>query len=375
VPLPTTVRAFFEPRLGYNLSHVRVHMDPYAAEAVQARAFTFGQHIVFGQGQYVPDTSEGQRLLAHELAHVIQQGAMSHPAAIQRQPQPPGGSQAQGQPNSLMCQGRRDITATFRAFVADVPTLLAQAHGLSAGEKTRLSALANEVLHTEGSADIDNYTVVACTDIPGSLRGEAASAAIDEVAKELLLSTTTADLMATFRRTQDTDVLRRFLQTIAHEKRHVTLGSAVAVAPANLQPGYAPSEAEEAAYRVEEILATAEEIAVSRRFVGTSYKVPVEPTDDEPSVRKLQVQWQHVRYRVTAVELQRLQDVIIEQLRARYGFDNGCDNVITVGVVTAMEGGRWYLCDTDTGRIVTKIPAGLSLCVQNGRHRICGPGP
>src|SRR3712207_9425363 len=53
-------------------SRVRVHTDPRAGElarAVNARAFTLGPDIVFGAGQYAPETGEGKRLLAHELTH------------------------------------------------------------------------------------------------------------------------------------------------------------------------------------------------------------------------------------------------------------------------------------------------------------------
>jgi hypothetical protein len=75
-PLPESVRAFFEPRFRYDFSKVRVHTDSRATElarAVNARAFTIGQNVVFDRGQYAPVTSEGQRLLAHELIHVVQQ--------------------------------------------------------------------------------------------------------------------------------------------------------------------------------------------------------------------------------------------------------------------------------------------------------------
>jgi hypothetical protein len=75
-PLPQSVRTFFEPRFGRDFSRVRVHKDTQAAESAQAadaRAFTTGQDVVFGAGQYAPATSEGGRLLAHELTHVVQQ--------------------------------------------------------------------------------------------------------------------------------------------------------------------------------------------------------------------------------------------------------------------------------------------------------------
>jgi hypothetical protein len=79
-PLSNDLRSFFEPRFGHNFSGVRLHAGGDAAEAahsVQARAYTFGRDIVFGPGEYSPVTTEGKRLIAHELAHVIQQGAVA----------------------------------------------------------------------------------------------------------------------------------------------------------------------------------------------------------------------------------------------------------------------------------------------------------
>ena len=66
-----------EPRFGHDFSRVRIHVDGAAADsarAVGAHAYTLGQHIVFGAGQYHPQTDAGRRLLAHELTHVVQQG-------------------------------------------------------------------------------------------------------------------------------------------------------------------------------------------------------------------------------------------------------------------------------------------------------------
>ena len=65
-----------EPRFGHDFGQVRIHSDRRAAEsaaAVDARAFTVGHKIVMGAGEYAPGTAEGQRLLAHELTHVVQQ--------------------------------------------------------------------------------------------------------------------------------------------------------------------------------------------------------------------------------------------------------------------------------------------------------------
>jgi len=81
-PLPESARAFFEPRFGYDFSHVRTHTGAHAAEsarAVNALAFTVGPNVVFGAGRYEPNTDEGRNLLAHELTHVVQQTpSLSH---------------------------------------------------------------------------------------------------------------------------------------------------------------------------------------------------------------------------------------------------------------------------------------------------------
>ena len=74
--LPSDVRGFFEPRLGYDFRQVRVHTGDSAARAahaIRARAFTVGEDIVFADRQFAPGTRDGRRLLGHELAHVVQQ--------------------------------------------------------------------------------------------------------------------------------------------------------------------------------------------------------------------------------------------------------------------------------------------------------------
>jgi hypothetical protein len=80
-----SARGFFEPRFGHDFSRVRIHTDSRAARlarSVNARAFTLGHDIVFGSGEYSPETREGKHLLAHELTHVVQQGRV--PLRIQR---------------------------------------------------------------------------------------------------------------------------------------------------------------------------------------------------------------------------------------------------------------------------------------------------
>ncbi len=95
--LPENEKRFFESRMGYDFSPVRLHTGSAAetlAQRIQARAFTYGQHVVFGPGEFRPGTTEGRQLLAHELTHVIQQepgrvlgGETSH-FALSRTPSP-----------------------------------------------------------------------------------------------------------------------------------------------------------------------------------------------------------------------------------------------------------------------------------------------
>lgn len=88
-PLADSERAFFEPRFGHDFGQVRVHTNDSAAraaEAIHARAFTYGNHVFFGAGEYTPNTATGRHLFAHELAHVVQQ--QPAPGLIQRQDDP-----------------------------------------------------------------------------------------------------------------------------------------------------------------------------------------------------------------------------------------------------------------------------------------------
>jgi hypothetical protein len=81
-PLAPDVRGRMETALGTDFSQVRVHTGPDAAalsNSLSARAFTRGSDIFLAPGQYEPDTSSGQEVLAHELAHVVQQRTGARP--------------------------------------------------------------------------------------------------------------------------------------------------------------------------------------------------------------------------------------------------------------------------------------------------------
>ncbi|OUL98517.1 eCIS core domain-containing protein [Variovorax sp. JS1663] len=79
-PLGPSLRQDMERRFGHDYANVRVHADSAAAEsarAIDAAAYTVGRHVVFGAAQFAPESSQGRRLIAHELTHVLQQAGGS----------------------------------------------------------------------------------------------------------------------------------------------------------------------------------------------------------------------------------------------------------------------------------------------------------
>ncbi|HEV7859763.1 MAG TPA: DUF4157 domain-containing protein [Pyrinomonadaceae bacterium] len=79
-PLPESSRRFMESRFGTDFSHVRIHTDDHAAQLsrdLSAKAFTVGRDIYFNARNFSPESAEGKHLLAHELTHTVQQGAVA----------------------------------------------------------------------------------------------------------------------------------------------------------------------------------------------------------------------------------------------------------------------------------------------------------
>ena len=119
-PLDSDTRVYMEPRFGHDFSKVRVHADGKAAEsahAINALAYTAGRDIAFGEGQYVPETTEGKKLLAHELAHVVQQESaagiaplIAHKAAAE--------NAAQVAAREIMEQDRSPVLASTEPGIA-----------------------------------------------------------------------------------------------------------------------------------------------------------------------------------------------------------------------------------------------------------------
>lgn len=89
-PMPAKEKSFFEAKMGYDFSGVRIHNNSEAnqsAKNINALAYTHGNNIVFGQNQYNPSSTDGKKLIAHELTHVVQQGGNNN-TSIQRKTPP-----------------------------------------------------------------------------------------------------------------------------------------------------------------------------------------------------------------------------------------------------------------------------------------------
>jgi hypothetical protein len=143
--LDPKTRAFFEPRFGHDFSRVRVHHDAraaHSARAIGARAYTVGADIVFGRGEYDPFSPRGARLLAHELAHVVQQSA------------------APGRANQLQQQDTGDGSADTSAAQPD-----------TSGPQQGLAALIATLRNTIASQGIDPSAEPDATAAPDTAAG------------------------------------------------------------------------------------------------------------------------------------------------------------------------------------------------------------
>jgi hypothetical protein len=146
-PLESVTRARLEPRFGRDLGNVRIHADATAARSarsVGALAYTVGSSIVFGAGQYQPGSTAGQKLLAHELAHVVQQAG--GPPQLQRKPGPAAAAPTRTQIKAridAIWKELYDSETTVREELQD--ELLAELTSLEA----ELAALPDEVLRRD----------------------------------------------------------------------------------------------------------------------------------------------------------------------------------------------------------------------------------
>lgn len=151
-PLEPTLRQDVEQRFGHDFSRVRVHTGPAAEQSardVNASAYAAGRHIAFARGRFTPETTEGRRLLAHELTHVLQQSAAGDSCVIRRAPaggkpppstpSPPPASENLARLGELMSEWvpnpeKQRLTTISRAAAVEVKT----------GRRVHLIAVAGE---------------------------------------------------------------------------------------------------------------------------------------------------------------------------------------------------------------------------------------
>ena len=109
--IPSKVAKFFSERIGYDFSNVTIHTDEQAAQTakdINARAYTYRDHVVFADNEFQPDSHQGRHLIAHELTHVVQQGAAAPIAQPQQQEVPAGQALAQAAGSHAAIQRDQD---------------------------------------------------------------------------------------------------------------------------------------------------------------------------------------------------------------------------------------------------------------------------
>ena len=178
-PLDPATRTFMEPCFGHDFSQVRVHTNAKAAHAVNARAFTLSHDIVFGSGQYQPETSAGRQLLAHELTHVVQQEVSSAEPRVQRTfllselltPQRTArhSNPVAARPDTYFYPGSARNTSNRRALV------VAGIHGTEVSAR-QLGIEVNDQL-SRGMTSTDFHTIVIPRANPTGLRGAGSQSA------------------------------------------------------------------------------------------------------------------------------------------------------------------------------------------------------
>jgi|GEM_PF-6535211 len=232
-PMEKGLRDFFEPRFGADFGNVRLHTDPRAADsaaAVGALAYTVGNHVVLGAGQFPASSGRGGALLAHELAHVVQQGGSGFrqgSAPVVRRlagPEIPVSPQAIEEMHALLRQFTAlsesgAVTATETAevttAVAEAEAALATATEVVAAGTTAVS-IGDATLVASGALAADDVTGVGVADdvaIPFLLVGAAVAFGVG-----FLIGSSAQQIADATRRAADAvrhaiEAMRRAIQT------------------------------------------------------------------------------------------------------------------------------------------------------------------
>jgi hypothetical protein len=163
-PLDPLTREQFEGRFGRNFGDVRVHAEAKAAQSaahIGALAYTNREHIVFGAGQYAPDSDAGDRLLAHELTHVVQQSTgFASSAAVQRQADPKNSESSEKPPKTEFTGCSEDLQADLQEKHRIARSQVAWAVTSIAGGQKKMAetdkANFNRYFDPSNSGDVDD---------------------------------------------------------------------------------------------------------------------------------------------------------------------------------------------------------------------------
>ncbi|HET7461541.1 MAG TPA: DUF4157 domain-containing protein [Longimicrobium sp.] len=165
-PLDAGTRSFMEPRFGAGFGGVRIHTGAsadVAARSVGARAYTVGNHVVFGAGQYTPGNDAGKRLLAHELTHVVQQGgAAESRGAVQRLQRAPAVDHCVGEPKDKWIKKVTVNQETPQTATVEWSDGTTESDQCSSGKGHCCTETANGVACTETQSRLDGTN---CTPI------------------------------------------------------------------------------------------------------------------------------------------------------------------------------------------------------------------
>lgn len=148
-PLDAATRAFMEPRFGRDFSQVRIHSGAAAEQSaadVNAMAYTVRNNIVFARGRFAPETGDGQRLLAHELVHVLQQSGAGSAIPGPRLQRACGPAHFRGTPG---CVGRGGDITDFGGDSSKFFKFRVNCDEFLPGERERVRFLAQGLLPSE----------------------------------------------------------------------------------------------------------------------------------------------------------------------------------------------------------------------------------
>jgi hypothetical protein len=179
-PLDSGARQFFETRFGHDFGRIRVHTGGLAAEsatATNALAYTVGSNLVFSAGAYAPETEHGRRLIAHELAHTLQQSGSASAGVLQRTSAHPAGAAAE------FDQCDQPLQDDLRAKQGPALALVDQAIAALANGWTKMApahqAVFQRFFDPAGSGQIDDGFVSDVRANYGRIRGYMSSLQFD----------------------------------------------------------------------------------------------------------------------------------------------------------------------------------------------------